>query len=206
MIKLKAKEVVKMKNILIDEYINNLKSTSPTPGGGSANCYIAKFSIALALKSFNVSTNRKSFKTYDQDVQEETIKTIKELESSLMIYGGLSQRDENAFDNFMKAYKSKDESAILEATKECFNSPYDLYKRLEQDIKLIINLKDIVVSTILSDYKMSLSIMKSVLESNLFNLKINAALLDENYQRKYDDIVILTNELIAKINLVIEEI
>ena len=194
-----------MKNISFNKYIDSLKSTEVSPGGGSANAYVAALADSLALKAIKVSAKRKSFLSLPTDVQENINHVVEVLEESVNYYYYLAEEDASIFNDYMKVYKTGDKEKILEATKECFQGPALLFDTILDDLQLILSAKDIIVKTIKSDFLMSLELIKSVINCSLFNLKINADLLDNEYQDKYEDAVKMAKKTINLIDAVISE-
>lgn len=178
-----------MSSITIEDYINELKSSSPTPGGGSGNCQLAKIAISLALMSINVSKNRKSFEKRSEEEKEFVNNSIEDLENIMKELDILNELDEKAFNDFMVAYKAKDQEKIAEASKDCYSAPLDVYLSCSAAVDVIIKLKDFIVSTIISDYKISLKTMSAVLENCLYNLDINVPNL------KDDNLININNEI-----------
>lgn len=196
-----------MEHITIDEYINKLKSSSPTPGGGSANCQLAKISISLALMSINVSKNRKSFENYTDKERIFVEGSIGYLENALKELDEKAENDEKVFNNFMIAYKEKDQEKIAKASIECYSCPLNMLLLCFGALDVIFSLEKYVVSTIMSDYKMSLRTMSAVLENGIFNLDINVKnLKDKQLININSNVHAKCKECVKKINKVLRRL
>lgn len=195
-----------MKKFSFDEYIEVLKSTKPAPGGGSANAKVLEIAIALALKAINISKARKSFLALDKNIQREVENNVKKLDKSFKLLEKLAENDQKAFEGFMKVYKLNDEKKTKDALVNCFNVPFSLYEEAKNSLVLIYSFKDYIVKSITSDFKMSLEIFKSVFNNSLFNLKINADLLDKEYEDLYKKVKTEVANLNKDIDKVLKEI
>lgn len=157
----------------IKEYVDILSSTAPSPGGGSAAAIVSSIAISLGLMSINVSKNRKSYENHSSEDKEKISKIIEWLERLKKEALEYEEEDEKAFQNYMKVYKSEDEKLKQEAAFKCYNVPYLLLELNVRAVNLISALKPFIVSSITSDFKMALELLKSTMNSCLINMDIN---------------------------------
>lgn len=169
---LELKKVIKdMRDI--QEYVDILASTSPTPGGGSAAAIVSSIAISLGLMSINVSSNRKSYQALDEEVKKKNASIISWLEKLKKDALEFEEADEEAFKNYMKVYKSEDEKLKEDAAFKCYNVPYLLLELNMRAVNLLFALKPYIVSSITSDYYMALELLKATMRSCLLNMDIN---------------------------------
>lgn len=190
----------------VKEFLLNVDSASPAPGGGAVVAYTTSLAVALTRMAVNISMKRKSFQNYSEEERETVLslmQSLKEKEEKIFLY---KEKDVETFNEFMVAYKSKNEVEIEKMTKKCFELPYELYKLIEQAIEIIFSLKKYVVASVYSDYKISLIMLESMIygckENMLINLKnIN----DETIKANYDEVEKNSNALILRIKEEIKE-
>ena len=158
----------------IEEYLADLSSSKPAPGGGSAAAITTSIAISLGLMSINVSAKRKSYVEKHSEEERNRVQQIVDwlnrLQKEALEY---ESKDEEAFNNFMKVYKTGTEEEKKEASFRCYNVPYLLLELNMRAVNLIMALKPYIVSSITSDYKMALEILKATMRSCLLNMDIN---------------------------------
>jgi formiminotetrahydrofolate cyclodeaminase len=94
-----------LKNLMLKDFIDELGSSSPAPGGGSAAALSAALSSALVSMVFNLTIGKKAYDEYDE-------KTRKLIEEQLGKAGELKfefldaiDKDADAFLSLMAAFK-----------------------------------------------------------------------------------------------------
>ncbi len=158
-----------MKNIEISKYLNDLSSTSYTPGGGSAICAVANIAISLLLKSINITMARKSFNDL-KDNEKENYSNVKLfLETCVERFYILADEDEKAFDSFMKAYKAKEDLKAVYIN--CFDVPFKTFNQLVEVYDQCKYIK--VVDSIVSDYKIGCNLILECMHSCLETMNVN---------------------------------
>ena len=83
----------------LDEYISRLKSSSATPGGGSASAISSIFAASLNSMAALLSTGKPKLSAYENDfkqISEESDNIIEKLKA-------LSNEDEKSFQGIMDA-------------------------------------------------------------------------------------------------------
>lgn len=169
-----------MKEKTIGEYIEELSSSSPTPGGGSVSCFLLSLSSSL---SEMVCALTPSFERY-----------IPELKKLSDYFLKLAEMDEKAFDKVMEAYslpkkteeeKKRRKEAIQSALKEATNVPLTAMRRAKEIIPFVeILLKDGNKNAI-SDVGVSAITLKAGVMSAYLNVLINLKYIkDEKYREK----------------------
>lgn len=189
-----------MDNSKINEYLSSLKSSSPTPGGGSANCLVAKVAVSLALMSINVSKKRKSFSLLSDEVHQIVNEAINRMETSLLVFESLSEEDEEMFNKFMQSYKTASKEEMEDISIACLMVPYKTFEETKNIYNVILQLNPYIVSSITSDYKMSLELLRSVFNCCKFNIEINEANIENNdihtlCKEAYEDIEKFDSEI-----------
>ena len=184
----------------IEEYVEILSSAAPAPGGGSAAAITTSIAISLGLMSINVSKKRKSYaEKHPEDERkrvDQIIDWLYRLQKEALEY---EKKDEEAFNNFMKVYKTGTEKEKEEASFRCYNVPYLLLELNMRAVNLIMALKPYVVASIVSDYKMALELLKATMHSCLLNMDINLdGINDEDIKKDCESSHKQVEELIKK--------
>ena len=185
----------------VKEFIEKVDSASPAPGGGAVAAYTSSLAVALTRMAVNISMKRKSFSNY----QEEEQNYVRDLMAKLKIIEDkmyeLKDKDVETFNEYMVAYRSKDQKEIDRMTLECFKLPKNLNELIIDSLELIFALEKYVVSSVMSDYKMSLLMLSSMFECCNENMLINLKWIeDKDVQETYKHIREVSLSWINKIN------
>lgn len=132
---------MKLIDLRITEFINEVDSNSPAPGGGSVSALISSLGVSLARMVGHLSVSKKKFKNLDQTIQDQFNSHLDHL---LMIKNellSLIDKDTEAFNEIMKAFQipkediDKRKMALEAATLEAIKIPYKVstisFKALE---------------------------------------------------------------------------
>jgi formiminotetrahydrofolate cyclodeaminase len=173
----------------VKEFIEKVDSASPAPGGGAVAAYTSSLAVALTRMAVNISMKRKSFSNY----QEEEQNYVRDLMAKLKIIEDkmyeLKDKDVETFNEYMVAYRSKDQKEIDRMTLECFKLPKNLNELIIDSLELIFALEKYVVSSVMSDYKMSLLMLSSMFDCCNENMLINLKWIeDKDVQETYKNI------------------
>lgn len=94
-----------LKNLMLKDFIDELGSSSPAPGGGSAAALGCALSSALASMVFNLTIGKKSFNEYDDDTKIKIEDMLKETSKLKFDFLDDMEKDSDAFLSLMTAYK-----------------------------------------------------------------------------------------------------
>lgn len=132
---------MKLIDLRITEFINEVDSNSPAPGGGSVSALISTLGVSLTRMVGHLSVSKKKFRNLDQEIQDQFNSHLDHL---LVIKNELTtliDKDTEAFNEIMKAFQiPKDETekrhkALEAATLEAIKIPYKVstisFKALE---------------------------------------------------------------------------
>lgn len=185
----------------VKEFIEKVDSASPAPGGGAVAAYTSSLAVALTRMAVNISMKRKSFSNY----QEEEQNYVRDLMAKLKIIEDkmyeLKDKDVETFNEYMVAYRLKDQKEIDRMTLECFKLPKNLNELIIDSLELIFALEKYIVSSVMSDYKMSLLMLSSMFECCNENMLINLKWIeDKDVQETYKNIREVSLSWINKIN------
>ncbi len=187
------------------EYLDLVHSESPAPGGGSVAGYTAALGVALICMAMNISMKRKAYNNYSEAEKKYNLNRMAKLKRIESDMYAIKELDVKVFNDFMVAYKSKDQKEIHKMTIKCFLLPYNLFELIDEAIEVIFYLRKYIVKSVLSDYKMSLIMLKSMLDASIVNMKINLDnLTDSTCKQMYLDKLarkaVLANQINEKLN------
>ena len=184
-------------NKTVGNYLEELSSNSPTPGGGNVAALCGVLASALGVMVCNLTIGKKKY----ADVENELTLVKNKLELFKENFLKLAQKDNQAFDKVMLAFKMPKETgeqkaeraaAIENSTIEAAMVPS---KILATGTELLPLLEIIIKKgnqNSLSDAGVAVSLTKTAVEAAFLNIAINCASL--------------TNQTIANEILIREEI
>ena len=169
---------------LID-YINQVDSDMPAPGGGSVAALAGALGVALAKMSAHFSVTKKKFKEADKSKRNKFILAFKELDyyKDLLIKG--VDDDAISYEAVTHAMKLKDEEnlqkALLVSTIVAFDMQEASYNALKYAEKLI----ELGNKYLYSDLISSAILLASCNEMASLNVKANANMLSDEDKKNY---------------------
>ena len=168
-------------DISLKDYLEDVSSYSPAPGGGSVVAYMTSLSIGLYLMSVRISVRRKSFLSLDEKTKEEVFKNIDKLDEINKIILNYVDKDIDTFNEFMKAYRSKDEEAIKRETIKCFNEPYHVLNLIFEAIDVMLLDQKYIVKSVRSDLRIALKSLEAQFDNCKENININIENIDDEF-------------------------
>ena len=119
-----------MENRTVDQFLTELASGAPTPGGGGASAVCGAIAAALGSMVGNLTSGKKKYAEYQEEIEvaiDKCGKLVKEFEE-------LGKKDEEVFEPLAKAYSiPKDQEGrdeILEGVlKQASTAPYEVVEK-----------------------------------------------------------------------------
>lgn len=177
----------KLQNTVCGEFLAELASKAPTPGGGAASALCGATAAALSSMLANLTAG----KAGSAENEQKTIQIIEaagKLKEELL---QLADDDAAVFSQFMSAYKlpknTDDEKsaraqAIQEAAIAAAEVPVQIAGKCMDVLKLARQIIAFGNRNAISDGTVSALMARAALRSALYNVKINLALIkDETY-------------------------
>jgi formiminotetrahydrofolate cyclodeaminase len=165
-------------NKSLQNYLDDVASDSPTPGGGNVAAFSGALACSLGIMVCNLSIGKKKY----LDVEEE-LKDIKfQLENFKTKFLQLAEEDNEAFNKVMAAFKlpkETDEQKVMrdekieEATIGASIIPGDVVKvckNVMPSIQIIVQKGN---QNSLSDAGVAVTLLKSAAQGALMNVVIN---------------------------------
>ncbi|MFR4880869.1 MAG: cyclodeaminase/cyclohydrolase family protein [Coprococcus sp.] len=96
------------------DFLEQLSSSAPIPGGGGASATVGAFASALGLMVTNLTVGKKKY----ADVEEEILEIREKLEQKKQDLVRMVDEDAEAFEPLAKAYRMPKETEEEQAEKE----------------------------------------------------------------------------------------
>jgi glutamate formiminotransferase/formiminotetrahydrofolate cyclodeaminase len=168
----------------VSNFLNELASNSPTPGGGSVAALAGALGAALISMVGNLTVGKKKY----EDVEEEIKRILSSSEKLRYELSQLIEDDVKVFNNFMSTYKMPKETEdekkvraekIQESLIEAAKVPLKVaYKCLD-----ILSLSKEVAEkgniNVVSDAGVAALMAEAALESAILNVKINLKMIKD---------------------------
>jgi len=178
--------------MLIDKKINNfldeLASNSPTPGGGSVAALAGALGAALISMVGNLTIGKKKY----EDVEEDIKKIISSSEKLRYELSQLIEEDVKVFNNFMATYKmpkeTEDEKKIrAEKIQESLIKAAKIPLRVAYKCLDILSLSKEVAEkgniNVVSDAGVAVLMAEAALESAILNVRVNMKMIRDEKVR-----------------------
>lgn len=166
----------------LQEYLNELSSNSPTPGGGNVAALCGALSASLGTMVCNLTIGKKKY----ADVENEMISVKEKLETYQKTFVELGAKDNAAFEKVMEAFKLPKETdaeketrskKIEEATIGAADIPAQVMKTCADILPLLKIIIDKGNRNSLSDAGVAASLIGTAAKSAYMNVIINCSSL-----------------------------
>jgi methenyltetrahydrofolate cyclohydrolase len=169
-------------NLTVKQFIDEVDSDRPAPGGGSVSALSASLGIALGRMVGHLTIGRKSYNAFEDNVKkdyEEHFQALLEIKEKMI---GLIEEDTIAFNQIMAAYKlpktNEDEvktreKAIEEATLKAIEVPYQMAKHAYHTLILLEKMLPYGNKNAISDIGVGALLIYAGLEGALMNVATN---------------------------------
>jgi len=178
----------------VRQFISELGSKSPTPGGGSVSALGASLASALGAMVFNLTVGRKEYNEYNHEEKMSVDKNLVQCIVNQDKFLELMNKDADVFLNLMSAFKlpkeSSDEKKIRsDKIKEGYQGALEIPLNVAEEAYKVYEYVKIAAKlgnkNVISDSGVSALLLQASIESAVLNVKINlASIKDENYKEK----------------------
>ena len=162
----------------VSQFLDELASNSPAPGGGSVAALSGAVGAALTSMVCNLTIGKKKY----ADVEEQIKTILLSSEGLRKTFTALIDTDAQAFDKVMEAYALPKESdnqkalrtaAIQEATKEAALVPLEVMKHIIDALALTKTAAEKGNANSVSDAGVSALMLNAAAEGTALNVQIN---------------------------------
>ncbi|NRT70110.1 cyclodeaminase/cyclohydrolase family protein [Clostridium beijerinckii] len=180
----------------IKQFLGELESDLPAPGGGSVAGLIAALSGALNSMVYSLTVDKKAFMSLQDDEKESITKFQKESKEFTLRSLELMEEDRENFLKLMDSYKlpkdteeEKEERklAIKENTIKSMEAPLILARESLEFYKNLNIMAQYGNKMLLSDLAISVILLHCSIESSIINVKVNLnGLRNEEFFERLD--------------------
>ena len=193
----------------VKEFLSELASSSPAPGGGSVAALSGALGAALSSMVCNLTIGKEKY----SDVQDEIKKVLKKSEALRKKLTELIDKDTEAFNDVMKAFKMPKETeeqkikrskAIQEGYKVAASVPLETARTCEEILEVAMIVAKKGNQSSITDAAMSAIMSKAGFEGAVLNVKINlGSIKDEKFVK---NVTVQIDELQKNVSEKTEEI
>ncbi len=180
-------EFMKISEMTVKQFVDEVASKSPTPGGGAVGATVAALGAALIQMVANLTLGKKGYEDYEAEMErvvaEADYRRNKLLESA--------DDDIKAFDEVMKALKlpkntpeEKEERKIKlqESLKKACEVPYELAREISKLCPLAESVAKFGNKNAHSDAESAVALLEAAFACALANVEINLkSIKDEEF-------------------------
>ena len=197
----------------IEEYIKELASKTPVPGGGGASAVAGALSAALSSMVCNLTIGKKSFATLEEDIKNILSDMNKHMENFIK----LSDKDAEVFYPLSQAYgfkpQNEEEKALHEANMEklLFDAaivPLDIMKEANSMLNSIDFLAKKGSKLAISDAGVAVGLLRSAVCGAMMNVVINVKYMKDRdiAQRLLDEASEILEDTMNKSDIIYREV
>lgn len=185
------------------DFLEQLSSSAPVPGGGGASAAVGAFAAALGMMVTNLTVGKKKY----ADVEEEILVIRDQLEGKKQELIRLVDEDAAAFEPLAKAYRmpkntdeEKEEKArVMEiALKNAAEAPLRIMETIAETMEMIQVLGEKGSRLAVSDAGVAILFAQAALEGASLNIYINTKMMQN--QSEANRLNKRADELIAEGN------
>ena len=182
------------------DFLEQLSSSAPIPGGGGASAAVGAFASALGLMVTNLTVGKKKY----ADVEEEILEIREKLEQKKQDLVRMVDEDAEAFEPLAKAYRMPKETEEEQAEKEkvmeaalknAAEAPLCIMKTIVDTMEMIQVLGEKGSRLAVSDAGVAILFAQAALEGASLNIFIKTKMMKD--QEEAERLNYLADQLIA---------
>ncbi|MCF6463410.1 formimidoyltetrahydrofolate cyclodeaminase [Clostridium sp. Cult1] len=181
----------------IKNYINEVASKEPTPGGGSVAALAGSLGSALTAMVGYLTIGRKMYLELDEKIKEEMDQNFEELKKSIEKLNEIVDEDTKAFDKVMEAFKlpketEEEKKKRTQAIQEGYKIALEVPLRCAEECFKVLELQKVFANygnvNAITDVGVGALLAATGLEGALLNVKINLlSIKDEEFRNKMEE-------------------
>lgn len=185
---------MKLVDMTICEFSDEVDSNSPAPGGGSVSALAGNIGIGLARMMAHLSFGKKKYENLDESIRVEFLERFNQLSDIRMELVDLIDRDTESFNEFMKAMKlPKDNeeqikyrnNAIQDATLYSIDVPFKTAKECLKALNIIEYILEYGNQNAITDIGVGTLMLYTGVEGAILNVKVNLSSLENEELKLY---------------------
>lgn len=162
------------------QFLQNLSSADPTPGGGGASALIGSVAAALGSMVGNLTTGKKKYAQYQEDIE----RILAQTGEKWRILEGYIAKDAESFAPLAAAYgipKDQEgrEEILQNALVEAARVPLEIARECASLVPLLKELSEKGSRLAISDVAVAAVACRSAIEGAVMNVYINTKLMTD---------------------------
>ena len=182
---------MKLIDMTVTDFANEVDSNSPAPGGGSVSALASDIGVGLARMMAHLSFGKKKFEALDDATKSEFKSRFDKLGEIRAELSALVDKDTESFNEFMKALKMPKETEEEKAEKarvmeivlkDACSVPMEIMEKCCEAIELIVEFGAKGSKLAISDAGVGAAFCKAALQGASLNVYINTkSMADREY-------------------------
>lgn len=176
------------------EFIANVASSEPTPGGGSVSALVGSIGGALTNMVSKLTVGKKVYEGLADEIKSQIVENSREMEKLVEDLSNIVDEDTKAFDKVMDAFKMPKETdeqkqARSRAVQEGYKIALEVPLRCATKCLRILELQEVFANygnaNAITDVGVGILLAYSGMEGALFNVTINlGSIKDEEFKKE----------------------
>ena len=185
---------MKLVDMTICEFSDEIDSNSPAPGGGSVAALAGNIGVGLSRMMAHLSFGKKKYEGLDENIRIEFLNIFNQLSDIRQELVYLIDKDTESFNEFMKAMKLPKNTAeeiayrtraIQDATLFSIDIPFKTAKECFKALNLIEYILKYGNQNAITDIGVGTLMLYTGIEGAVLNVKINLWSLDNNDLKEF---------------------
>jgi len=183
-----------LKDLVLKDFIDELSSKSPAPGGGSVASLSAALASSLTSMVYNLTIGKKSYDLLEEDIKNNIEKGLETENKNKFEFLDYIDKDADAFLNLMSAFhlpKSSEEEKklrqekIAEKTIGALEVPLNLAEKAFSVYDNVLLAAKYGNVNAVSDAGVAALMLQAAIEGAILNVKINlSSIKDDKYKKE----------------------
>lgn len=177
----------------VKDYVVQVQSGEPTPGGGSVAALAGSLGAALTSMVGNLTFGKKAYEGLDDKTKTEMEDAFNEVQKSVEKLNHIVDEDTKAFDGVMEAFKlpketEEEKKARTEAIQEGYKKALEVPLECAEECYRVLELQNAFAHNgninAITDIGVGALLAATGLEGAILNVKINLkSIKDEEYRK-----------------------
>ena len=180
------------------EFIANVASSEPTPGGGSVSALVGSIGGALTNMVSKLTVGKKVYEGLADEIKSQIVENSREMEKLVEDLSNIVDEDTKAFDKVMDAFKMPKETdeqkqARSIAIQDGYKIALEVPLRCATKCLRILELQEVFANygnaNAITDVGVGILLAYSGLEGALFNVTINLGSIKDEGKRIKEELI-----------------
>jgi len=185
----------------MEDYVDEVASGTPTPGGGSVAALSGALGVALVGMVLRATIGKRKFKDYAEELKQ----VLGEADTLREEFLGMVKEDSDAFQSVLLAYKTGEEERIESSLKLACLVPLRVLDRAIAGLKLAHVTAEKGNPNAITDVGCGALQLNAAARGAIYNVRVNlASLKDQAFRQDKSSIIQKAKEPLDQLNRAIE--